>query len=315
MKKRSDLASESWAGYYDRFKQKYIDILESRNALGKGLFAHHLHHVAIPDVTGTIPGIISWAGYSQPSTDSLLAFVEVFAELLTAEPHRIRNHRYFFLVPSGPAPSHTEVSKVLGELSSKLDYRVDSFSEILDLPSRVAVLDSLNLSMGVSTYLIPRATIRALATQSSGDQIKLISHIRKELPATDSEQLVLKKNLQDVWIDSTLILVAYTLGLAVEDAALLCQGSWGSALLAQYRATKSSWNEKAVVYCKNVSSLLPPKFFPYRIEIGDTLSGVVRRVFEMPFEAIWPWVQVLNPEIVDPNRIKAGVVIRIPILK
>src|SRR6266850_4560887 len=93
--------ASSWAEYYDAHKRAYRALLESRWALGTVTFAQQLHHTAIPDAAGATAGVLNWAAYSQPSVETLHAFVPVFKTVLDAEPHRIRSNRYLFFVTNG----------------------------------------------------------------------------------------------------------------------------------------------------------------------------------------------------------------------
>lgn len=104
-----------------RGKRAYRALLEARWGLGTATFAQQLHHPAVPDVSGDTAGVLSWAAYSQPSAETLRAFIPVFRTVLEAEPHRIRTNRCLFFVTAGDALPTTTIRQGLGDVGSRVD--------------------------------------------------------------------------------------------------------------------------------------------------------------------------------------------------
>jgi hypothetical protein len=116
-----------------------------------------------------------------------------------------------------------------------------------------------------------------------------------------------------LWTDSTFVLAGFNYSLLWDETRALCHGDVGlAAHLARIRATQSRWSPDAATYCEGLAAEYPPASEGYTVQPGDTLSGIVRRRYELPFQNLWPLVEVLNPEIRDPNVIRAGQVVRLP---
>ncbi len=145
--------ANTWAEYYGAFKDAYRYLLEDSLALGNAGFAQQLHHTAIPDVTGTMVGSLNWSVYSQPSPQTLQAFLPVFRDLLKAEPHRIRSSRYLFFVTEGSPLSRVAIKSALGELGNIVDFWCGSLDTTISLSKQYALPLSLDALLGDGTLL------------------------------------------------------------------------------------------------------------------------------------------------------------------
>src|SRR5688572_13310217 len=107
-------AANNWKEYYAAYGNVYDELIGPRWGLGRFTRSGHVHHTAIPDASGDVAGCASWAAYSQPSSKTLVAFLELFRELIEREPHRVSSNRYCFFCPKGPLPEDAEVARALG---------------------------------------------------------------------------------------------------------------------------------------------------------------------------------------------------------
>jgi hypothetical protein len=129
------------------------------------------------------------------------------------------------------------------------------------------------------------------------------------------EGSVIPKSLWPALVDSSFVLASFGLGLAPEAASAFCEKRGGiGAHIAKERARESGWNQEFIGYCTAILEKYPPRALSYLVEPGDSLGRIVRRRYSMSFDRLWPLIRVLNPSITDPNRIRAGRNLFLPVL-
>jgi hypothetical protein len=307
-------AAGGWSEYYEAYKALYSDVLRWRWALGKVTFANQLHHPAIPDASGSAIGTIRWAAYSQPSRETLVAFASVFAELLGREPHRFRTNRYIVLVPEGPALDRVEFGEPLGDAAGRLDYWCGGLDEALQWPAATAVLESVNVMLQTGEPLIVVGD--AIRIDRSDDPVNELASLRRQLVASGlAAASVVPPALRHAFVDSSFVLAAFRRRLSPSDVVTICQQNAGvAAWVARSRATSSAWPATAVQFCDDILSISPARTRTHIVAPGETLARLVREYYEQPFETLWPMIQAINPEIRDPNFIRAGQAIEFPVM-
>jgi len=304
--------SSDWREYYSAYADAYRSLFEDRLALGRVDLVGQLHHTAIPDASGTMCGIVNWAAYSQPSPPTLSAFLELFGELVKMQPQRIRSSRYIFLTPDGEPLAYGEAGRRIGGEADKIDYCCDSFSMALAVATEYGPIDSLNVLAAAAHPLVRREEMKDTDGQA-GDKGRLQAVRNRLLGVPLTGRSVIPPMLVQPFIDSCFVLTAYRLGLPLEDTAAFCEGRGGiGAHLALERARESRWNDECIIYCTRLLDQCPARAIDYVVKPGDMLSRIVRREYGMSFDRLWPVIHGLNPEIRDPNLIRAGQVIRLP---
>ncbi len=304
--------ANTWEEYYGAFKDAYRHLLEESLALGTAGFAQQLHHTAIPDVTGTMVGSLNWAVYSQPSPQTLQAFLPVFRDLLKAEPHRIRSSRYLFFVADGSPLSRVDIKSALGDLGNLVDFWCGSLDRAISLSKHYALPLSLDALLGDGTLLDGYLSSHSLYSEySSLDFLASFRNYSLEhLPIATS---IAPRPIRRPLIDSSFILASFKLNIDPQQVVAMIGADIGiSAYMASNRAKASNWRTETVAYCERILLLCPPKVIEYTVEPGDILSRIVRKHYEMSFSLLWPLIRILNPDIADPNRIFAGQRIRLP---
>jgi hypothetical protein len=306
------LESSDWRDYYASYAKAYHRLLENRWALGEATLVGQLHHVAIPDSSGTTCGLLNWAVYSQPSGPTLEAFLKLFNELLTAQPFRIRSSRYIFLVTEGAPLRKADAYQLLSTVAGKIDFYCDALDDALSVPEATAPLDSINVLASADASFLSR---RNLIEMSKGlvDIEKLTTLCESIGAQKPNEVSSIPPSLWRAFVDSSFILSAFRFGLSSGQAAALCGARGGiGAHIARARAHDSSWGKGSIEYCDSILEACPFKAFSYRVEHGDMLSRIIRRLYGVSFDRLWPIVKVLNPRIENPDRIIAGREIKLP---
>jgi len=296
-----------WNEYYAAFQSLYREVVESRWCLGKAAFAHQLHHTAIPDSSGATLNAAHWAAYSQPSNETLDAFLRVFAQLLNAEPHRVRTNRYFFLVPTTLTLTREQVSSALEPASSKLDYWLGSLSEELDHESFVGPLRAVNVMFSTNQLVLSAVT--------SGSPQSIVADAARQVSAMDFRGLssTVEPSLRKLYAMSSVLLAATRTSLSAAEIAEFFGDATGvAAFIAGDRAKSSRWSEEHTAKVAAVLSIRPPQVDLYKVQPGDILTRIIRQRYEQSFHALWPILRSLNPHITDPNFIRAGEVLRLP---
>jgi len=271
-----------------------------------------LHHVAIPDSSGTTCGLLNWAVYSQPSGPTLEAFLKLFNELLTEQPFRIRSSRYIFLVTEGAPLQRADVYQLLSSVAGKVDFYCDSLDDALSVPEGSAPLDSINVLASADACFLGRGDL----TDKSKDlaDIKKLTTLCESIGAQKPSQVSsIPPSLWRAFVDSSFILSAFRFGISSGQAAALCGARGGiGAHIARARAHDSRWGKASIEYCDSILETCPFKAFSYRVEHGDMLSRIIRRRYGVSFDRLWPIVKVLNPTIDNPDHIIAGREIKLP---
>jgi hypothetical protein len=299
-------AASGWREYYQAYCDLYREVLARRWGLGRISPAGHIHHTAIPDVSGQVAGGVSWAAYSQPSAETLLAFLGVFRELIEKEPHRATTNRYLFFCLKSPLPDPEQVRSALGLWSVRLVYSVECLEEQLSLPDWVLPLHS-------AFALHASEDIRVLDSSNSLDGPAATDFL-ENLTARMATGGGLQQSVTDMLLlRSSILLSAFRVGIGAPEAAMLLgNGAATGAIVAEHRARESAWGTEAVEYLNAVLVAAPKAVSSYRIQTGDILTRLVRERYGVPFERLWPVIRALNPQIEDPNRIIAGSQIQLP---
>jgi hypothetical protein len=308
-------SATDWNSYYSAYTALFKEIIQSRWGLGAVTFANHLHHTAIPDASGSMLGTVRWAAYSQPSRETLSAFVTVFAQLLKREPHRMRSNRYLLLVPEGQPLERAIVATELGTQAKLVDYWCGSLAQSLRWPAGGAVLESINVLFQADLPLITEADGHELenAEQSSLTLSELRGRLLPQLADLPS---IVPPRIRKAYMDSTLILAAYRNHLAPSVVSEIFGSDAGiAAYIAENRAKKSGWASDASAFCESVWNLSPPEATIHIVAPGDTLSRLAREYYQQPFESVWPLIKALNPDSSDPNFIRIGQRIAMPIIR
>jgi hypothetical protein len=305
--------ANDWSEYYQAYKAVYKEVLERRWALGKPTFANQLHHTAVPDASGAALGSIGWAAYSQPSDASLSAFLGVFAALAINEPHRLRSNRYLFLVPNDPPLSRNTAATALSSIANKLDYWCGSLEEALAWPESSTSLQSINAMFQAEVPIVTQSDAEALV--SSANTKVDISALRSRIIDTSLTGSTVPPATRRAYLESGVVLAAIQLGLSAVEIVDVCGSGVGiAAFIACDRATASEWQHNRLATCKAILALAPPATKLYKVAPGDILTRLVRTFYEQPFESLWPLISVLNPEVTDPNFIRIGQELRLPVL-
>jgi len=292
-----------WSDYYQAFKDAYTEVLGSGWALGRLGFAQHLHHTAIQDVSGNVHGAMAWSVYSQPSHETLSAFLDVFCELLEREHQRIRSGRYLFFVTSGPAMPMERASEILGPLASQVDFWCGSLEEVISLDPAPRAAVGLEALFGARRWLRDAESFGG--GEKAGDvALRLLRN--GALEGIDFGRSVAPRALRSGLFDSCLILAGLRLGCTVSQVAdTVGSGVGVGALIAHERAHSSGWNH-AEAFLRELMERHPIASEDYVVKPGDILSRIVRERYETSYDKMWPLIRALNPELHDPNLIVAG---------
>jgi hypothetical protein len=245
--------ANDWSSYYEAYKALYRDVLEQRWALGKATFANQLHHTAVPDASGVTVGSVGWAAYSQPSDATLSAFLAVFADLATREPHRIRSNRYLFLVPNDPALGRQLASTALGPVGNRLDYWCGSLEEALSWPIKASSLQSINVMFeGDVTRVQKSDAEKLLASNDKKDALERLRAAVLEMPFPSGSTV--PPAIRRAYLESTVVLAAIQVGLSAADVVEVCgKGVGVAAFIACDRVSTSGWQEGDLTACKDGS--------------------------------------------------------------
>lgn len=306
--------AKNWQEYYKAYKDIYNLLIETRWAFGNCSFANQLHHAAIPDASGSILDSVSWAIYSQPSPETLEAFLSVFVQLLKKEPHRIRNNRYLFVVPNGPPLSIKKINHILEEVAGKLDFWSLSFDRTLNISGAHSTLSGLNALFSSEKALISDDEFKSFNNKDiNGEEFINILRTRFLNEGVFQKSIVPSKLIWPL-IDSSFILTSYRLNMSIGKIIQIIGKHAGiAAHIAINRARVSKWSSDAIEYCSTVLEACPLPTEDYLVKPGDILSRIVRNKYEMPFVMVWPLIQAINSNIKDPNFIKSGQKIKLPL--
>lgn len=306
--------ADDWVSYYEAYKALYREVVEQRWALGRATFANQLHHTSVPDSSGATLGTIRWAAFSQPSVESLAAFLVVFAGLASAEPHRIRANRYLFMVPNDPPLGRQDAVSALASIANRLDYWCGSLDEALAWPRDTASLQSINVMFQTDKPVVER--IDAINLLASPVKMDVLAELRKRiLDARAASSSTVGPANRLAYLESSIVLAAVRIGLSPNEVVEVCGKEVGvPAFVASERAKASEWDGRLVTACQRILALAPPATRLYTIVSGDMLTRIVRQYYEQSFESLWPLIRAVNPEIVDPNLIRIGQRMRLPVL-
>lgn len=300
-----DVAND-WTEYYAAYTTLYRQVVESRWALGHAQFANQLHHTAIPDAVSSTVGLLGWAAYSQPSAETLRAFLPLFSESLRREPHRIRANRYVLFVPRAPALTFSDLVIGLDEIAKRLDVWSTALDSILSWPSVTGPLDGLNAVFARDTLLVSREDVHGVV-EAFQKQEALASLRRRLLERELSSCSIIAPMIRRAYLESSFVLTAANLGLSPESIHALCEDQAGiGACIAANRAANSGWPRETIDVCRLVMTRAPIPTTTHTVAPGDILTRLVRQFCEQSFESLWPLLQVLNPHITDPNVIRVG---------
>lgn len=307
-------AASTWQDYYDAHKAAYTTILQEHWAFGTPGFAQQLHHTAIPDVSGSVAGVVNWAVYSQPSAETLESFLGVFAELLHSEPHRIRNSRYLFFVTSGPSVPREKVDNILGRLAERVDYWCGSFVEFF-------LADRLwRAALGLEALFGARHWLNKIESCQRNQLDELTLATLKAIRAAAQNEIASSNSvapllIRGAYVDSSIILLGAKAGYSPEILAdLVGEGAGVAAYIARERARISLWQEGLVNICQELLTLRPPRVEEYVVQPGDILSRIIRERYEMPYERLWPLIRALNSKLRNPDLIFVGQRLLLPVL-
>lgn len=304
--------ASTWDEYYQAYKSAYSDLLKSHWALGVTSFARNIHHTAVPDVSGSTAGLVNWAVYSQPSLESFLAFLPVFAGLIQSEPKRIGYKRYIFFIAEGVSPSRDIVKAALGTIGNKLDFWCISLEDAFSFPISCSQLLGLDALLGEGTWANHFIFEKQDILRSNKLEFLEAAH-RSAIDQLPIGSTIAHKDIVSYLIDSFIILLAFNLSINPNLAVEIIGGNAAfTVLIALERAQKSNWPKEAETYCNAIKKVYPLKTIPYIVRPGDTLSLIIRINYELPYHLLWPLISVVNPEITDPNHIKAGQRILLP---
>lgn len=301
-------AAKGWQGYYQAYRNLYREVLVSRWGLGHVTYAGHIHHTAIPDVSGQVMGGLSWAAYSQPSSETLIAFLTLFAELVRNEPHRATSNRYLFFTLQGTISDRANYCAALGSIADRINFSVLSLETQLALPTWSGPIHSVEA-------LYP-ATNKAFESLFAWGRLSAERARREFSMITLPETLSALKSLTTtdaLFVRSSILLSAFRLGIPPTEATTsIGDGVTVAALVARNRAVMSQWDESALSFFHGLTHIVSDEMETYLVQPGDILGRIVRDKYSVPFEHLWPLIAALNPRIKDPNKIVAGTEIVLP---
>lgn len=301
--------ASDWQSYYRAYTDLYRDLVERRWGLGRSTFGNQLHHTAIPDASGTVAGTVTWAAYSQPSPETLLASLRVFGELASAEPQRRLANRYLFLILDGEPVTREAAAAAIGELAPQLDFWTGCIASLLDEAVATGPLRSADALFSVGDQDFGGRNLAGDAT----DAHALAEWLAVCAMSSKSEASTTRRHLRGWLIKSSVLLASFRLGITPQIALDLVNDQSGvPVVFARQRAQESGWGAEVDRYCVELSGLMPLHGEEYHVGPGDTLSRIARERYEMPFHVVWPIIKALNPAIVNPNLILAGQTIVLP---
>jgi len=302
--------AHDWLSYYELYQALYRELLERRWGFGRAAFANQLHHLAVPDATGSVVRSASWAVYSQPSPETLVLSLRFFGELLVAEPVRLRSNRYLFLVPTAQALTRDAIAAAIGTSASQLDFWSGSLEAALSEPPASAAVRSAEVLMASSTDI----SLEALPSEVSRREEWLRNQLEAAIAqGRETRRSVIPLHLRTWLVKSSFLLASFRLGIMPQRAAALINDFSGvAALVARERVMDSGWGAEAETYFNQLRTVTPLRGSRYKVVPGDTLSKIVRQRYEMPFHVLWPVIRALNPGLSDPNWILAGQSILLP---
>jgi len=296
------LAATAWAQYYEAYQSALRSVVCDRWGLGAATGAGHVHHLAIPDVSGQVSSV-SWAAYTQPSAETLLAALPLFADLLRREPARITGNRYIFFVAREPCPTQLDAQDQLGDMAGAVRLSVKSIEAELNGADWLGPVSG-SLALGADE-----------AFGTTGLSIIRLGNPREVIEGFGS----MMNNANRVSVDDaillggSLVLSGYRAGIPVSTLSeILGPSTWLYATAAHARALESLWGVDALAYSNKLCEARGLEFDQYIVQPGDILGRVVRSRYNTPFERLWPTIRAANPELVDANRIRAGQAIRLP---
>lgn len=304
-------ASSGWQDYYASYQHVYRRILQARWALGRVGFANQLHHTAIPDVSGVTVGAARWAAYSQPSTPTLVAFLEVFSTLVALEPARLRTNRYLFFVPDDQLVSREDAKKALGDHGGKLDFWLGRLDEAINAKPHLSLIQSINVMFSGDRQVVDMAALRRASPFDA-----LIS-AKQQVDAASLHLIpsIVPPSIRRLQALSSLLLSGARAQLETGDFLKLGEPDISiAAFIAVERGRASGWAEAELKGLVDLVTLVPPRTREYVVAPGDILTRLVREFYEQPFETLWPILKLLNPHIKDPNVIRIGDRIKFPLL-
>jgi nucleoid-associated protein YgaU len=298
-------AARTWNEYYSAYQAAYREIFVSRWGIGTASAAQHIHHLAVPDISGQVVGGVSWAAYSQPSRETLLAMLPHFRDLIEREPVRAAANRYLFFVTSGSLPALADVARALGDAAKVIRYSISTIGSELSRPpwqgpiAGSAALGALTLLGSESELLNADSDAKQIVPFAAG-----LAERREHLEEDAADHIL---------AGAGLVLAAARARL---DAAAISQAldrrSWLFGYVATERARLSEWPSEDIAYCEQIRDARGPEVSLYRVRPGDILSRIVRDKYKTSFERLWPMLRAANPEITDPDRIRSGQTIRLP---
>ena len=305
--------ARDWREYYEGYSFAYDRVVAQTWALGSLHMVNQLHHTAIPDVSGSIAGSLSWAIYSQPSVESLAAFLPVFGDLLDGEPNRIRSNRYIFVVPDGDLPSKGEAEGLLGPMGRHLDFWLGSLKQELQESGVVGALQSANVLFEWGESLIAPSEMRVLVVTE--DRVAYLRALYETavLRSRDARSR-LPGELRSAHIAASFVIAGARMGVTPEELAIVLEDEGGIAAVIATDRLQGAASREHLHFCARLLALSPPGSVEYRVRPGDILSRIVRNYYQLSFLNVWPFIQTLNPAMQDPNHIVAGQVIRLPVL-
>jgi hypothetical protein len=294
--------ASGWAEYYQAYQKALRLLAVHRWALGIASSAGHVHHLAIPDISGQVSGA-SWAIYTQPSSDTLLISLPLFAQLLRREPIRITSNRYIFLVANGSVPTAGQVKSSLGDLAGMVRIFTSTIEDELNRDQWKGPL--------VGAYVLGATDWYSEMEEQLSATKAPISVVR-----ATAEALAVRGDigLEDrLLVGGALVLCGYRAEIAVQRLVeILGHNAWLYGSTAIERAKASSWSAEAIEYCQKVRDAIELVFEDYIVVPGDILGRIVREKYKASFERLWPTIRAANPQIEDPNKIRAGQHIRLP---
>lgn len=299
----------SWRDYYAGFKAAYTLLLQNRWALGKAGFAGQLHHTVVPDVAGQAASVINWAVYSQPSLETLESFLTVFSELLDREPHRLRNNRYLFFVKNGASLTRDRAQKILGKKAALLDFWCGSLEQIGNVGFEESILQGFEALFSVR----PWSAVTDQFSKSPQERLRAVTEdAKRDMRAGSS---VAPNVLREPLIGSSVVLFGASTKMASDALMSILGPEAGIAACLAYERAKESGLADFVEYCKGILERCQPSFVEYRVKPGDTLSHITRHHYHVSYTTVWPLVRAINPEITNPNFLRAGRILKLPALK
>jgi hypothetical protein len=301
-------AATDWQSYYEMYREVYRDLVCTQWGLGQPTFAGYIHHIAIPDSSGSIAAL-NWAAYSQPSNETLVAALALFRDLLSAEPLRRKSNRFLFLTLEPQAISADAIRSTLAGVGA-LDLWTGSIPTTLALPAAIAAAESVEVFFGA----VGQSELgQDLYVEVGGDKWLRAQVMRARETAAAARNSSLPAGFREQLALSSICLAGFRLGISTAELTTMISDSSGvSFLIASVRSGESGWGSEAERYFRQLQVLNPIKTKSYLVRPGDMLSRIVRELYEIPFHSIWPIIKTLNSRLTDPNRIIAGDTILLP---